>query len=137
MWKQDVIDLLLHYIDEDDSTVRRDTPICLEASSFYHVWEGACKVAFGDALGKRLANLGVELGEPYDAISNNKPIDPILRPKWAVPVGDGEEECGDVTTLIPDTVPLHHDRAGNSVFAIIDFKYYTPELGPSVNGCLV
>ena len=39
-----------------------------------------------------------------------------------------------VATLIPDTVLLHHDRAGNSVFAILDAKYYTPELGESVNG---
>lgn len=133
-WKQDVIDLLLRYIDEDDSTVRQDTPLCLGTSSFYHVWEDACKIAFDDALGKRLVELGVELAEPYDVMGNTRLIDIIPRPRWTVPVGDGEEECGDVATLIPDTVLLHHDRAGNSVFAILDAKYYTPELGESVSG---
>lgn len=133
-WKQDVIDLLLRYVVEDDSTVRQETPLCLGTSSFYHVWEDACKVAFDDALGKRLADLGVDLAEPFDAMGGTRLIDIIPRPQWTVPVGDGEEECGDVATLIPDTVLLHHDRVGNSVFAILDAKYYTPELGESVNG---
>ncbi|MBE6468894.1 MAG: LlaJI family restriction endonuclease [Coriobacteriaceae bacterium] len=133
-WKQDVIDLLLRYVGEDDSTVRQDTPLCLGTSSFYHVWEEACKVAFDDALGKRLTELGVELAAPFDAIGGTKLIDVIPRPQWTVPAGNGEEGCGDVATLIPDTVLLHHDRAGNSVFAILDAKYYTPELGANVSG---
>lgn len=133
-WKQDVIDLLLRYVGEDDSTVRQDTPICLGTSSFYHVWEEACKVAFDDALGRQLTELGVELAAPFDAIGSTKLIDIIPRPQWTVPAGDGEEGCGDVATLIPDTVLLHHDRAGNSVFAILDAKYYTPELGANVSG---
>ncbi len=133
-WKQDVINLLLRYVAEDDSTVRQETPLCLGTSSFYYVWEDACKVAFDDALGKRLDELGVELAEPFGAMGGTKLIDIIPRPQWTVPAGDGEKECGDVATLIPDTVPLHHDRAGNSVFAILDAKYYTPELGKNVNG---
>ena len=133
-WKQDVIDLLLRYVGEGDSTVRQDTPLCLGTSSFYHVWEEACKVAFDDALGKRLADLGVELAEPFDSMGDTRLIDIIPRPQWTVPADDNEEECGDVATLIPDTVLLHHDRAGNSVFAILDAKYYTPELGANVSG---
>lgn len=133
-WKQDVIDLLLRYVGEDDSTVRQDTPICLGTSSFYHVWEEACKVAFDDALGRQLTELGVELAAPFDAMGSTKLIDIIPRPKWTVPAGDGEEGCGDVATLIPDTVLLHHDRAGNSVFAILDAKYYAPKLGANVSG---
>ena len=134
-WKQDVIDLLLRYVAKDDSTVRQENPLCLGTSSFYHVWEDACKVAFDDALGKRLVELGIELVEPFDAIGDTRLIDIIPRPQWTVPVGDDdEEECGDVATLIPDTVLLHHDRAGNSVFAILDAKYYTPKLGANVSG---
>ena len=133
-WKQDVIDLLLRYVAEDDSTVRQETPLCLGTSSFYHVWEDACKVAFDDALGKRLTELGVELAEPFDAMDGARLIDIIPRPQWTVPVDDDEVRCGDVATLIPDTVLLHHDRAGNSVFAILDAKYYTPELGANVSG---
>lgn len=36
--------------------------------------------------------------------------------------------------LIPDTILLYHDRAGNSVFAILDAKYYTPEPGTNASG---
>lgn len=133
-WKQDVIDLLLRYVAEDDSTVRQETPLCLGTSSFHHVWEDACKVAFNDALGKQLTELGVELVEPFGAMGGAKLIDIIPRPQWTVPAGDGENRCGDVATLIPDTVLLHHDRAGNNVFAILDAKYYTPELGADVRG---
>ena len=133
-WKQDVIDLLLRYVGEDDSTVRQDTPLCLGTSSFYHVWEEACKVAFDDALGKRLLDLGVELAEPFDQMGELRLIDLIPRPQWTVPAEDGERGCGEVATLIPDTVLLHHDGSGNNVFAILDAKYYTPELRASVNG---
>ena len=133
-WKQDVIDLLLRYVTDDDSTVQQDTPLCLGTSSFYHVWEEACKVAFDDALGMRLMDLDVELRGPFEAMGSIRLIDIIPRPQWTVPRDNGENECGDVATLIPDTILLHHDRAGNSVFAILDAKYYTPELGASVNG---
>ncbi|NGM18296.1 LlaJI family restriction endonuclease [Eggerthellaceae bacterium zg-893] len=133
-WKQDVIDLLLRYVAEDDSTIQQETPLCLGTSSFYHVWEDACKVAFNDALGKRLAELGVELVEPFNEMGGVRLIDIIPRPQWTVLADGGEDECGDVATLIPDIVLLHHDRAGNSVFAILDAKYYTPELGANVDG---
>lgn len=133
-WKQEVIDLLLRYVAEDDSTVRQEMPLCLGTSSFYHVWEDACKVAFDDALSKRLTELGVELVEPFGAMGGTKLIDIIPRQQWTVPADDDEEGRGDVATLIPDTVLLHHDRAGNSVFAILDAKYYTPELGADVRG---
>ena len=133
-WKQDVIDLLVRYVAEGDSTVRQETPLCLGTSCFYHVWEDACRVAFDDALGKRLSDLSIELAEPFDSMGDDRLIDIIPRPQWTVPAGDNEEECGDVATLIPDTVLLHQDRAGNSVFAILDAKYYTPELGADVRG---
>ena len=95
-WKQDVIDLLLRYVGEDDSTVRQETPLCLGTSSFYHVWEEACKVAFDDALGTRLSDLGLDLVEPFDSVSGLKLIDIIPRPQWTVPTADGDAECGEV-----------------------------------------
>ena len=133
-WKQDVIDLLLRYVGEDDSTVRQDTPLCLGTSSFYHVWEDACKVAFDDALGIRLCDLGLSLVEPFDSMGRLRLIDIIPRPQWTVPTEDGDTNCGEVATLIPDTVLMHDDGEGNSVFAILDAKYYTPEFGASVTG---
>lgn len=133
-WKQDVIDLLLRYVGEDDSTVRQDTPLCLGTSSFHHVWEEACKVAFDDALGIRLRDLGFSLVEPFDGMGGLRLIDIIPRPQWTVPTADGDTDCGEVATLIPDTVLMHDDGEGNSVFAILDAKYYTPELGGNVTG---
>lgn len=133
-WKQDVIDLLMRYVGEDDSTVRQDTPLCLGTSSFYHVWEEACKVAFDDALHVRLADLGLQLVAPFDANAGLELIELIPRPEWTVPIDDGEEGCGEVATLIPDTILLHDDGAGNATFAILDAKYYTPELGGNVTG---
>lgn len=133
-WRQDVIDLLLRYVGEDDSTVRQDTPLCLGTSSFYHIWEEACKVAFDDALGTRLNDLGLKLVEPFDSMGGLKLIDILPKPQWTVPTEDGDAECGEVATLIPDTVLLHDDDDGGSVFAILDAKYYTPELGGNVTG---
>lgn len=133
-WKQDVIDLLLRYVGEDDSIVRQDTPLCLGTSSFYHVWEEACKVAFDDALHVRLADLGLQLVAPFDANAGLELIDLIPRPEWTVPIDNGEEGCGEVATLIPDTILLHDDDDGNTTFAILDAKYYTPELGGNVTG---
>lgn len=78
-WKQDAIDLLPRYVAGEDSTVRQDASLCLGISSFYHVWEGACKVAFDDTSGKRLAGLGIELAEPFDAMGGIKLIDIIPR----------------------------------------------------------
>lgn len=133
-WKQDVIDLLLRFVGEDDSTVRQDVPLCLGTSSFYRVWEKACKVAFNDMLDERLMDLGVDLTEPFVTMGDKKLIDAIPRPQWTIPANEDEKGCGDVATLIPDTVLLCNDNEGNSVFAILDAKYYTPELGASVNG---
>lgn len=133
-WKQDVIDLLIRYVGEDDSTVRQDAPLCLGTSSFHHAWEEACRVAFDDALNKRLMELGLDLAEPFDLMERAKLIDIIPKPQWTVPVDGDELECGKVATLIPDTILLRHDDSGNSVFAILDAKYYTPELGENVNG---
>ncbi|WP_417118858.1 LlaJI family restriction endonuclease [Olsenella phocaeensis] len=134
-WKQDVIDLLLRYVGEDDTTVRADTPLCLGTSTFYHVWELACKVAFDDTLGKRLGDLGLDLAEGWDARCGETLLDIIPRPEWSAMGNVGDESgCGEVATLIPDTVLLARGADGRRVFAILDAKYYTPTLGAEVRG---
>jgi hypothetical protein len=130
-WKQDVIDLLLRYVGEGDSTVQLDAPLCLGSSSFYHVWEAACKVAFNDVLGKRIGDLGLDLAKDWAARKNETVLGIIPRPKWSSAYG---VPYGEVLTLIPDTVLLAHDAEGRSVFAILDAKYYTPMLGDKVTG---
>ncbi|WP_251158072.1 LlaJI family restriction endonuclease [Caniella muris] len=133
-WKQEIIDLLLRYVGEDDSTVRKDAPLCLGTSSFYHVWEETCKVAFDDALDKRLCDFDLELVAPFDRMGTAKLIDIIPRPQWTIPSVGGEEGCSEVATLIPDAVSLRHNGDGGNVFAILDAKYYTPKLGTNVRG---
>lgn len=133
-WKQQVIDLLLEYVGEDNTAARPETPLCLGTSSFYHVWEVACKVAFEDSLEKRLGDLGFELSEKWAKRRNDTLLKIIPRPQWSETSDSDESPCGDVATLIPDTVLITRNSKKDRVFAIIDAKYYTPKLGEKVQG---
>lgn len=137
-WKQDVIDLLVRYVRDEGMSATSDAPLCLGTSSFHHVWETACKVAFGDVLAVRLGELGIELAPPFAGMAEKRLIDVISRPEWAA-LGAGEERaCGEVATLIPDIVTVRgaggRAAAGGGTFAILDAKYYTPLLGERVGG---
>ena len=137
-WKQDVIDLLVRYVRNEGMSATPDAPLCLGTSSFHHVWETACKVAFGDVLAVRLGELGIELAPPFAGMAEKRLIDVIPRPEWAA-LGAGEgRACGEVATLIPDIVTVRgaggRAAAGGGTFAILDAKYYTPLLGERVGG---
>lgn len=133
-WKQDVIDLLVRYVRDEGTAATPDAPLCLGTSSFHHVWEAACKVAFGDVLGVRLGELGIELTPPFSGMTGMRLIDVIPRPEWAVLDAGEERACGEVATLIPDIVTLRGTGGGCGTFAILDAKYYTPLLGERVGG---
>lgn len=130
-WKQSVIDLLIRLVKGDGSSSSPDTPLCFGTSSFYHEWELACKTAFGDVLGERIGDLGVDLKGEWVSRKGETLLDIIPRPQWSLPDGT---LCGDVETLIPDTVMLTQDSGGRSIFAILDAKYYTPVIGKTVSG---
>ncbi len=146
-WKQDVIDLLVRYVHNEGLEAAPDAPLCLGTSSFHHVWEKACRVAFGDVLGVRLSGLGIELAPQFSRMAGTRLIDIIPRPEWAV-LGTGEEwSCGEVDTLIPDIVTVRRvarravakgtRSAGGTergTFAILDAKYYTPVLSERMGG---
>lgn len=146
-WKQDVIDLLVRYVHDERLEAVPDTSLCLGTSSFHHVWETACKVAFGDVLGVRLSDLGIELAPQFSGMAERRLIDIIPRPKWAVLGAGKERTCDEVDTLIPDIVTVRSadrradaegarstDGIGRGTFAILDAKYYTPVLGKHVGG---
>lgn len=134
-WKQDVIDLLVRYVRDEGVSATSDAPLCLGTSSFHHVWETACKVAFGDVLPVRLDELGIELAPPFAGMAEMRLIDIIPRPAWAAVDAGGERVCGEVATLIPDIVTVRSaGAAGGGTFAILDAKYYTPLLGERVGG---
>lgn len=86
----------------------------------------ACGVAFGNALGTRLSNLGVELKGELIARKRDTLLGIIPRPQWERATGEGYVGCGDVDTLIPDTVSLAMDNQERKVFCIYDAKYYVP-----------
>ena len=60
-WKLLTLDLLERYLLARESEVRSDEVQTLGTTSFYHLWEEACKTALGDALGRRLGELGLAL----------------------------------------------------------------------------
>lgn len=134
-WKQDVIDLLVRYVRDEGMSATSDAPLCLGTSSFHHVWETACKVAFGDVLTARLGELGIKLAASFSGMAGIQLIDIIPKPKWVALDAGGEQACGDVATLIPDIVTMRGtDAVDGGIFAILDAKYYTPMLGERVGG---
>ena len=60
-WKQDVIDMLLRYLNPSEEYESPDEEFCLGTASFYHAWELACKAAFSDRLSDRIDSLGFPL----------------------------------------------------------------------------
>lgn len=132
-WKQEVIDLLKRYVSEDESVVRSDEVICLGSTSFYNVWEKACKVAFGDLLDKRLSRTGIKLVGDWRARKNETLLGIVPSPEWSWFDGSYERDCNNVATLIPDTVTAWGEGDGGT-FAILDAKYYTPKMGKAPKG---
>lgn len=133
-WKQDVLDLLERYVDEDKAVVRSDEVICLGSTSFYNVWEKACKVAFGDMLHDRLGNIGVSLEGRWKQLKNKKLLNIVPSPQWVQCLEGEANPCGRVATLIPDTVTIWNLLDGGKAFVILDAKYYTPQLGKNPRG---
>lgn len=122
-WKQDVLNLLLFYLDEDGVDASRESVLRLGTTSYYHAWEVACKAAFGDMLSTRLQELPLELDDTWYDQRCDKLLQIIPRPTWVRPAGMGE--AGTVDTLIPDIVTITNDGS-RQLFCIYDAKYYVP-----------
>lgn len=128
-WKIAVLDLLMRYLLRLESSVETEDIRSIGTTSFYHVWEDACRVAFGDLLGTRLRDLGIPLAGRWRERSSETLLQIIPHPTWERPVaGGGFTACGEVDTLIPDTVTLHRSADGAQTFCIYDAKYYVPSL---------
>lgn len=133
-WKQSVIDMLRLFVNGDESFFKPDETICLGTPVFQNLWEDACQTAFGNQLEYKIGSLNLNLADNWKSLANKRLIDVIPKPKWKRITIEGEAECGDCLTLIPDVVALHNDGAGGMAFCIYDAKYYTPILGSSVKG---
>lgn len=128
-WKQDVIDMLLRYLNPSEEYESPDEEFCLGTASFYHAWELACKAAFGDRLSDRIDSLGFPLAGGWRARGAETLLGIIPRPEWADAAGEG---CGEVRTLVPDVIGIHGDGADGLAFCIYDAKYYAPNLEPGI-----
>ncbi len=125
-WKILVLELLACYLLSRESTAERNEIRLLGSTSFYNLWEQACKVAFGDKLGTSLDGLGFPLAEGWVERKRDTLLGIIPRPKWERRVAAGYVPCGDVDTLIPDTITFAGDDADRRIFCIYDAKYYVP-----------
>lgn len=126
-WKIAVLELLERYLLGRESVVEREDIRSIGTTSFYHVWENACKVAFGDLLGVRLRDLGIPLVGRWRERGSETMLQIVPRPKWErVRMDGGFVECGEADTLVPDTVAFREGTDGSQTFCIFDAKYYVP-----------
>lgn len=127
-WKVSVLELLERYLLDREHDASEDEIRTLGTTSFYNLWERACKVAFGDMLDKRLGSLGIPLVGKWKRLRRETLLGIIPRPIWERRADEEYASCGDVDTLIPDTVALREEKNGGRVFCIYDAKYYMPTL---------
>lgn len=127
-WKLLTLDLLERYLLARENETRSDEVRTFGTTSFYDLWEKACKVAFGDALKTKLGNLRLQIASKYESDKEKTLLEIIPRPQWERWQDDGYVECGDVDTLIPDTVALEDGLHDKRLFCIYDAKYYVPSL---------
>lgn len=133
-WKIAVLDLLWRYLLNRENTAERDEIRALGTTSFYHLWEEACKTAFGDALSTKLGKLGFPLKGEWAERKRDTLLGIIESPKWERCRGNGYVECNPVATLIPDTISFAVDGNGRRAFCIYDAKYYVPSAGDKIKG---
>lgn len=127
-WKLMTLDLLERYLLARESEVRSDEVQALGTTSFYHLWEEACKTVLGDSLGRRLGTLELTLEGKWAADRRKKLIEIIPRPLWERWRGNGFSEPEGTDTLIPDAIAIANGPAGERLFCICDAKYYVPSV---------
>lgn len=127
-WKVSVLELLERYLLDREHDASEDEIRTLGTTSFYNLWERACKVAFGDMLDKRLGSLDIPLVGKWKGLRRETLLGIIPRPIWERRHGNVFSPCEEVDTLIPDTVTVHEDANGRQTLCIYDAKYYVPSL---------
>lgn len=131
-WKVAVLDLLRRYLLNRENSAERDEIRALGTSSFFHLWEEACKTAFGDALSTKLGKLDFPLMGGWTERKRDTLLGIIESPKWERRRGGDYAQCDPVATLIPDTITFATGEDGRRVFAIYDAKYYVPTVGRKI-----
>lgn len=130
-WKQEVLDLMRAYLAESGSDADRGRVLRLGTTSYYHAWEVACKVAFGDLLGHQLHELPIDLSDSWHGCNSETLMEIIPRPIWSRTRGMGNPR--KVATLRPDIITFAEVR-DRRLFCIYDAKYYVPSEREEIEG---
>ena len=125
-WKIMALNLLKRYLLARENTTELDEINAFGTTSFFNIWERACKVAFGDVLNSRLDDLGLPLVGDWNKLAYQTLLKIIPQPKWERYVHGRYNYCGASATLIPDTISFTYNNKGEYVFCIYDAKYYVP-----------
>ena len=124
-WKIATLELLSKYLLNRENDAEDGEIEVLGTTSFYHLWEDACKTAFGDRLDTKLGNLGIRLADEWEDERRNTLLGIIPHPEWERWNGAGYGKAQETDTLIPDTISFA-DNEGKRIFCIYDAKYYVP-----------
>ena len=128
-WKISILDLLAKYLRQRSINTENNEIKVFGTTSFYHLWEDACKVAFGDKLHTRLNRLGLDLDNKWKNRAHEELIKIIPHPLWERCRNNGYDNPAPTDTLIPDTITFtRNDNDGHSTFCIYDAKYYVPSM---------
>lgn len=125
-WKISILDLLAKYLRNRSTNAENSEIKVFGTTSFYHIWEKACKVAFGDKLHTKLNKLGFSLADKWKNQANKELIKIIPHPQWERYYERGYYDCTETDTLIPDTITFVRSDDGHRTFCIYDAKYYVP-----------
>lgn len=126
-WKIATLELLAKYLLSRENDAEDREVEVLGTTSFYHLWEEACKTVLGDRLDVRLDRLGISLADGWKGERSSTLLGIIPHPEWERWRDGGYGNAEETDTLIPDTISFV-DEGGKSVFCIYDAKYYVPSL---------
>ena len=118
-YKQNVLNLMKKYIDENYGKCSSTAISFVGTNSFNLVWEDVCSVVMDDCINKSIKELGLKYSKSEK--ESTLLLDVIPKPKWK------HRESGIVhnanKTLIPDIVTIKGDK-----LSIYDAKYYKIKL---------
>lgn len=132
-WKQQTLELLTRYFSDGNVLARSEEALCLGTTSFYHVWEKACRVALGDVVNKPIGMLGLPLTGRWRNCRSETLMNLIPHPVWYKATAGGEVGSEASLTLIPDAI-IVRKFDDEWAIGIFDAKYYMPIFGTSVKG---
>lgn len=127
-WKISILDLLTKYLRKRSTNAENNEIKVFGTTSFYHLWEEACKVAFGDKLHTKLGKLDFKLAGTWKDQARKELIKFIPHPQWERYRDGHYADCTETDTLIPDTITFTRSDDGHCTFCIYDAKYYVPSM---------